>query len=270
MKAHPQNQHQQGTKTWHSEHSSMQSRALDISGSQDLWISRPSASRPWTSRPQGRHCWGSLAGILFFLQVVYCWGCLLGNALATLAGRVPELCVWVLSSGPPLAAPLNAGSGACPSLALLLKDNSRKSPCPPAVPFLHWPQCQATPASPVWMSSSCSSISSVAASISPAVLLPSLCCVSLVLSFSSPLVLRSRLGVLPSCCPVVLLELSGHSLAFFCPLGVFILFSFPHPFALCCPPHVLLWSFCCPAIYVAVQSRGWGRGPTTTTTILAD
>ena len=60
----------------------------------------------------------------------------------------------------------------------------------------------------------------------------------------------SPVGVLPSCCPVVPLALSGHSLSFFCPLGVFVLFSFPHPFVLCCPPHVFLWSFCCPAAVV--------------------
>ena len=43
---------------------------------------------------------------------------------------------------------------------------------------------------------------------------------------------RSPLGVLPSCCPIILLALFGH-------LGVFAVFSFPHPFVLCCPPRVL-------------------------------
>ena len=84
-----------------------------------------------------------------------------------------------------------------------------------------------------------------AASLSPVVLLPSSSCLLVLSSFSS----CSPLGVLPLCCLVVLLALSGHSLSFFCPLGVFVLFSFPHPFVLCCPPHVL-WSFCCPTTVV--------------------
>ena len=222
------------------------------------------------------------------------------NALATLAGRAPELCVRALCPGlvlllpcycplVALASPVSSSGlllvflwSSCPPLVLLvssfcspvllfsslaqwirrvllLKGNSTKqpqrmsSPCPPAVLFLQWPQCQAVPASPVRMFSSsphvtifsilCSSCSSiafllsffscalvVAASISPAVVLPPGCCASLVLSSSSGLVhlvLRSPLGVLPSCCPLVLLALSGHSLAFFCLLGVLILFSFP-------------------------------------------
>ena len=67
----------------------------------------------------------------------------------------------------------------------------------------------------------------------------SFACPLLVLLFSSPLLLLP-LGVLPSCCPVILLALSHHSLSFFCPLGVFALFSFPHCFcpllSLPCPP----------------------------------
>ena len=67
------------------------------------------------------------------------------------------------------------------------------------------------------------------------------------------------LFALPSCCPVLLLALSGHSLSFFCPLGVFVLFSFPHAFVFCCPPHVLLFllSCCCRAVYVAFRGL-WG------------
>ena len=81
------------------------------------------------------------------------------------------------------------------------------------------------------------------------------CCVSLVLSSSSPL------GVLPSCYPVALLVLCGHGLSFCCLLGVFMLFSFPHPFVPCCPPHVLLWPFCCPAaavLFVLLSEAGAG------------
>ena len=75
-------------------------------------------------------------------------------------------------------------------------------------------------------------------------------------SYRRPVFLLSSLPFSPlvlllACSPhVVLLVLSGDSLSFFCPLGVFVLFSFPHPFVLCCPPHVLLWSFCCPAAVV--------------------
>ena len=58
-----------------------------------------------------------------------------------------------------------------------------------------------------------------------------------------------------------MLSLSSHSLPFFGLLGVFVLLSFPHPFVLCCPPHALLWSFCCPATLVLFTLlSGWGCG----------
>ena len=71
-------------------------------------------------------------------------------------------------------------------------------------------------------------------------------------SLSCPLFLFScsPLDVLPSCFPVVLLALSGRSLSSFCPLGVFMLLSFPPPFVICCPPRAFLWSFCYPAAVV--------------------
>ena len=86
---------------------------------------------------------------------------------------------------------------------------------------------------------------------------------------------------LSSCCPlfagfsrrktVVLLALSGHSLSFFCPLalGVFVLFSFPHPLSSavllmsCSGPSVVLSLLCCLRCF---PRRGWGWP----TTILAD
>ena len=85
-----------------------------------------------------------------------------------------------------------------------------------------------------------------------------------------------RLAFLLSSLPLIVLFsswhaplmcLSGHSLSFFCPPGVFMLPSFPHPFVLCCPPYVLLWSFCCPAAVVPFVAF---RGRPTTTMILAD
>ena len=93
-------------------------------------------------------------------------------------------------------------------------------------------------------------------------------------SFAFPLALatvsgrgKPRPGVLlfSSCCIFFSVLSSACSsiaflLSFFrCSLAVAARFSFPHPFVLCCPPHVLLWSFCCPAVYVAVE--GCGRPP---------
>ena len=75
-----------------------------------------------------------------------------------------------------------------------------------------------------------------AASLSPVVLLQSPSCISLALSSSSPL---------PYVVLLSLLALSGHSLSFFCPFGVFMLFSFPRPFAFLsssCPSVILLLS----------------------------
>ena len=72
----------------------------------------------------------------------------------------------------------------------------------------------------------CSPSSAAAASLFPLV------------SFCSPL------GVLPSCCPVVSLALSVTGCLLLC--CVFVLFSFSHPFLLCCPFLVLL--LCCPNV----------------------
>ena len=86
----------------------------------------------------------------------------------------------------------------------------------------------------------------------------------------------SPLGVLPSCCPVVVLVLSGRSLSFFCVLLVCSLFSFPHPlssvvllmFSFHISVVLLLW--CCLRLR-CFPRQGLGLGPpTTTTTILAD
>ena len=52
---------------------------------------------------------------------------------------------------------------------------------------------------------------------------------------------NSPLGVLPSCCPAVLLAVSATACLLVC--GGFVLLSFPHPFVLCvlcCPSVVLL------------------------------
>ena len=86
---------------------------------------------------------------------------------------------------------------------------------------------------------------------------------------------RRRLVFLLSSLPLLRLfssALSGHSLSSFRPLGVFVLFSFPHPFVLCCNPHVLPWSFCCPVLSCCSRYCFVGPGVwlPTTTTILAD
>ena len=93
-----------------------------------------------------------------------------------------------------------------------------------------------------------------AATLSPVVLLPS--CLSLVFSSSS------TLDLLLACSPhVVLLVLSGHSLPFFCPHGVFVLFlnsSFRPLLSSLCPPLVFLLSCCCRAVYIRCFPR---QGP---------
>ena len=136
-------------------------------------------------------------------------------------------CERALQSGEALEAQLQEGTPEADVLSL-------SSCCPLLVRFSgslrdkSWPQCQAALASPPLLPSLQSFWSC-----------PSSSCLSLVLSSSS-----SPLVLLLACSPhVVLLALSGHSLSFFCPLGVFVLFSFPHPF-------VLLMSCCCRAVYV--------------------
>ena len=79
-------------------------------------------------------------------------------------------------------------------------------------------------------------------------------CLLVILLHSS----RSPLCVLPSCCPFGVVR-SQLVLLLSSWLGVFVVFSCPHSFVLCYPPHVLLWSFCCRALYAAFQGRGCGR-----------
>ena len=119
------------------------------------------------------------------------------------------------------------------------------SPCPLVEERRRWPQCQAAPARPVRMSSCCPLVTMFSVMSSSCSCIAFFCPSSgvhwprlpaylrctppapvVVLYFSCLLFLFSScspLGVFPSCCPVILLALSGHSLSFFCPLDVFVL-----------------------------------------------